>query len=513
MMWIPLRLVVFAPLAGANASRPAGLVRAQAGAIVETMRAFRPQLRLSVPRIPTTDVIAQTPATTVSAPATTSSGLTDVALEFTSLEDFTPLSLVERVPALAALNAARNADVARCASIDGALSRALDAILHHPAFRELESAWRGLAFLVERGAAGSDSNAALVIDVAATGTQDDHALFRQQVFDPDYEDRSEIPAAAILADVEFDHQPASVASLTHYGQLAKTLQTPFIACAGASLFGLKNMAHLPALSDLATRTSGGPYAAWMALQRDEIARWISLALNRFLLRAPYGSEDPDPNASQTAVAGPFRYVEAVDPAHPEWHAWGRPVWTLGASLAASFAEHGHCAACDGLSGKGAHHALPTREMLASPGKKTRLATEILIDDQKAWDLVRAGVTPLLGMADGDVAYFPFVGNIYRPRLGSVTLDQTLSYYLYLGQLSHLVLRLLPQAPAGSSVDRAAWLESQIFMNMSPFVGDAPGEHVRVAALDAGGAATASISVSPTFKLQDKSFTLEIGVPI
>ncbi|WP_423383675.1 type VI secretion system contractile sheath domain-containing protein [Burkholderia sp. LMG 32019] len=36
------------------------------------------------------------------------------------------------------------------AAIDRLLGRQIDSILHHPAFQALESAWRGLQFLVDR---------------------------------------------------------------------------------------------------------------------------------------------------------------------------------------------------------------------------------------------------------------------------------------------------------------------------------------------------------------------------
>ncbi len=500
MYWMPLRIVVVAPLAGSNTARSAALRRVSKQTVDDAMRAIAPSVVVSAPRIPSPDAFA------AGAPAPGPAA--DITLEFASLADFSPRRIIERVPALAALLAARDADRAHAAEIDRALSGALDAILHHPAFLALESAWRGVDFLVKRGNAGEGSEAVFLVDLFASGGADEAERYRAQVFDPDYEDRSDVPLAAVLADADFDHQAASIEALTRYGQLAKALQSPFIASSGASLFGLKHLAHLPALPDLATRTSGGPHAAWSALLREEFARWLSLTTNRLLLRALYG------DGGDAASSSRFHYTERFDAAHPEWLPWGRAMWTVGASLAASFAEHGHCAACDGLTGKGAHYGLPTRAIAQTANTSSQLATEILIDDSKAWDLVRLGVTPIIGKANGDVAYFPFVGNIYRVVMGSITIDQTLSYYLYLGQLSHYVLRLLPSVPAGSPVERAAWLEAQIFGGFSPFVGDAPGERVKVVAQEAeGGAAIASIQVAPTFKLQEKAFTIEMGIAI
>ena len=142
----------------------------------------------------------------------------------------------------------------------------------------------------------------------------------------------------------------------------------------------------------------------------------------------------------------------------------------------------------------------------------RLSTEISISDEKAWELCRAGFTPIIGMADGDIAYFPFLGNAYRPRIGSITIDQALTHQLYAGQLSHIVLKLSVRAPAGSPEEVCDWYAQQIFNFLSPFVGDAPGTHVKVTPVSIeGGGSVASIRVTPTFKIQDKAFDLELGI--
>jgi predicted component of type VI protein secretion system len=285
------------------------------------------------------------------------------------------------------------------------------------------------------------------------------------------------------------------------------LQIAVIGGAGPAFFGLKNLAHLPALPDLATRSQGGAYGAWNVFQRENHARWISLTVNRLLLRGPHGE-------GEAPAADRFRYAETVDPAHPEWLCWGNACWAAGVSLALSYAEHGHCAAADGLSGTGGHHHLPVRLVPGGMGKTASVTTEVVLPDQKAWDLCRAGFTPLVGMANGDSAYFPFLGNVYRSRPGSVTVDQSLLYQLYAGQLGHVVLKLAPRLRGLGPEEAVRQLEQGIFAHLSPFVGDAPGQKVKVTAAAApDGTAVASIQVSPTFKIQDKPVELELQLPL
>ncbi len=477
--WMPLRLVAVSPLAGHNKERPEGLLRITKENLDAVMENVAPSLTLKVANPADGDKPVE------------------VTIRFRSLADFSPVRWIAAIPALA--------ELAKDRANDAVVTRFLDAILHHPAFLELEAAWRGLRYLADRGEAGEGTLTPLVLEALALHAGEDETdRFRTVVFDPDYEDRADVPMAAVIADRVYEHTPASLAKLTHYAGLANALQSPYIAGVGAAMFGMKNLAHLPNLADLVTRTTGGPWTNWNAFQKENTSRWICLTVNRFLLRAPHGEG--------AAEGADYVYRETVDPAHPEWLCWGNAVWAVGASMARSFAEHGHCAAADGLSGTGGHHGLPTRELKESPTKSVRMSTEILISDEKAWELCRAGFTPLIGMADGDIAYFPFLGNAYRARLGSLTIDQALTYQLYAGQLSHLVLKLAATQPAGSPEEVCGWFQQQIFTHLSPFVGDAPGTHVQVTpAATEGGGAAAAIKVTPTFKIQDKKFDLELGV--
>jgi type VI secretion system protein ImpC len=486
--WMPLRLVAVAPLAGHNPERPPGLLRVVKGALDESMSAVSPSLMLHVKH----------PATGTSV---------EVQLRFASFGDFGPLKLVGQIPEAARLLGERGRSDDRSAEIDALLSRWLDQVIHHPAFLELEAAWLGLKYLAHRGEAGAGALTPLALEVLVTGAGEDYLdRFRKQVFDPDYEDRVEVPMAATLVDGFFDHQPASLSRIETLAGLANALQAPVIGGAGPSFFGLKNLAHLPALPDLVTRTAGGPYAGWNAFQRDTISRWVCLTVNRFLLRAPHDAGGDG--------AGDFCYRETADPAHPEWLCWGNAIWAAGAGLAHSYAQHGHCAAADGLSESGGHHGLPTIEVAKGANKTIRVASEIILPDEKAWDLCRAGFTPILGMADGDVAYFPFLGNVYRPRVGSITIDQALVYQLYAGQLSHVVLKLSSGLPAGSPEEGCRWLEREIFAFLSPWVGDTPGQNVKVTAASLpDGRPAASIHVTPTFKIQNKPVDLELRLPL
>lgn len=483
--WMPLRLVAVAPLAGQNPARPDALLRVTTDDFDTLFARIEPRLSLKM-----------------ADPAGGAAAI-PVELSFGALADFEPGALIERIPALKAA-----ADGTDAAARDAQLTKALDSLIHNPAFLELESAWRGLHFLATRGQAGPGEATVLVLETLVAGSTEDYtARFRAQVFDPDYEDRVTVPLAAVVADSMFDHQAVALGRLAQIGDLCRVLQVAFFAHTGPSFYGLKNLAHVPAIPDLVRRVIGGPYGPWNQFQATDAARWVCLMINRFLLRSPHGAGAAAP------ADGSFLYRETVDVAHPEWLCWGSPVWTAGVSLAGSFAEHGHTAASDGLQGTGSHHDLPTRVTLEG-NKQVHLCTEIIVSDEKAWELCRSGLTPIIGMKDGAIAYFPFLGNCYRVRLGSITLDQSLVYNLYAGQLGHTVLKLAGTLPAGDAAAAVSALEQGIFAALSPFVGDAPGTHVKVTPQTLpDGQVVAAIAVTPTFKIQDKPVDLQLALPL
>ena len=475
LSWTPLRLIVVAPLAGHQSSRPKGPIRIAADDLDGAVERVAPSLSIKIAGAP-------------------------LSLEFRKRRDFDPKEIwAQAAPQLTAGGALKGSPDDRALR-----TPLLDAIVHHPDFAKLESAWLGLAYLAKRGEAGIGRLVPLQLDALVTGIGEEWTdRYRAQIFDPDYEGTSEVAASALLIDQEVDHQMASIERLHLLGELAAAIQTPVAASVGPAMFGLKNLAHLPSLPDLATKTFGGPWAGWNLFQRENAARWVSLSVNRFLLRAPYGGGGSD-----------AFYNETVDPAHPEWLAWGSPIWALGVSLAASYSQHGHCAAADGLSGTGGHRDLPTRELQQGPMTRVVVPTEVILPDEKAWDLCRAGFTPLVGQQNGDIAYFPFLATSYRHAPGSVTLDQALTYQLYAGQVSHRLLALSGRLPAGDPTEVCRWLEHHLFAELSPFVGDAPGTHVQATPIQLpDGKIVAAVKITPTFKIQEKPLEFEVQLPL
>jgi hypothetical protein len=170
-----------------------------------------------------------------------------------------------------------------------------------------------------------------------------------------------------------------------------------------------------------------------------------------------------------------------------------------------------------MSPDSAHFNLPVRPFPKKANVMVPSPTEILIDDTKAWDIVRGGVTMLVGISDGSVATFPLLANAYRLKPGVLTTESALSYQLMAGHLTHYILSLYGQIPAdGGSGAIDAFFKEKINEFLIPFTGEKPEETVQTEIIEAAGETpqrTLNLAIRPLLKLQGKDvdFTIQLGL--
>lgn len=138
------------------------------------------------------------------------------------------------------------------------------AILHQPDFQALESAWRAVWKLTRQ--LETDNNLKIyLLDISKP------ELAKNLIGLRDVVTRSGDERWAVLVgNYVFDRTEADIELLMNVGALAQSAGAPFLA---ESL--------PPDDSDQTNQT-------WQGLRRSPCARWIGLALPRFILRQPYG---------------------------------------------------------------------------------------------------------------------------------------------------------------------------------------------------------------------------------
>jgi type VI secretion system protein ImpC len=241
-------------------------------------------------------------------------------------------------------------------------SSTMRAILHHPRFQALEAAWRGIDMLVR----GLDTDGVLslhILDVTRQEVErslDDLPLGAQ-------------PWALIAANYTFDRSVSDVALLGKLGALAHRLGAPFIA------------ESVP--PDGASEDS-----EWHALRASSDARWIGLALPRFLARMPYGSE------TYAIESFPFEETSGRPP-HNEY-LWANPAFVCALLLGRAFNEAGWSlrpGTVRQIDGLPCHSFEAEGEMESQP------CTEVLLTDRQIEFIHDQGLMALAAMKNTDVA--------------------------------------------------------------------------------------------------------------
>jgi type VI secretion system protein ImpC len=224
------------------------------------------------------------------------------------------------------------------ASVDAASEGLMRTILRSPAFRALESAWRGVHQLVTCEACGEgvevhvldapQSRVAADLDANAQALERSN-LARAVLGDPDGSVNKRW--ALVVGAYSFGADAASLRLSAGLGAIARRAGGGFIAHAEASLLGCTSFAATPSHTDWAP-LPGDAAAAWSALRRSADAAWIALASPRVLMRQPYGRKS-DPTERFAFEEVPAEYDANAMP-------WGHPGFALAQLLAQSFQAAG-----------------------------------------------------------------------------------------------------------------------------------------------------------------------------
>ncbi len=209
----------------------------------------------------------------------------------------------------------------------------MKALMHAPEFRELESLWRSVVFLLSRVEVSTDlrvylidvSEAELVADLLSTDKPTEWG-FAHTVLNPISEKGEELRWAALLGGFEFGRDPHQAPLLQRIGLLAESGQIPWFAGADPSLLGSRSLQDQPDPRDWTEPLD----PLWEELREKPEAEWISLALPGFLLRPPYGPEG--------GKVKRFDFTEEAT--FPQDLLWGTPSVLWGVVLAREFALSG-----------------------------------------------------------------------------------------------------------------------------------------------------------------------------
>lgn len=370
----------------------------------------------------------------------------------------------------------------------------LDSLLQHRLFQRLESAARGLEMLLQH------TGGEIEVSLLTVSRKELVERFRETVYKPEMAADVNAPLGLILLDFDFTHAAQDLAALHELGGMALELQAPVVASTSPAFFDLRHLAHALALPDLASRFVDPAHVNWRVFQASEVARWVSLTVNRYLQRAPYDLQEP-------------AYRETAQDARPETFLWGRGAWLVGAAAARSIRTHGH--ALD-LSGRGGQFEnLPLRLYPAKANESVPLSTEVPMPEEKAMEFSRAAFTPVVGRMHSNIAVLPIVVTCFRLSPGRLTVEGTLAYQLMAGRLAQFCSAMLSQLPSGDENSVKQFLTESLTGFLGSLAGEEPQKAVEVAIdpAEEQKPSTATVRVRPAVPLEGKQIDFTFVLPL
>ena len=347
------------------------------------------------------------------------------------------------------------------AQLDAKMGRQIDTILHDPKVQQLESAWRGLKFLVDR----TDFRENIKIEILNVSKDDLLADFEdspelvksglyKHIYTAEYGQFGGQPFGAMIANYEFTAHPQDIKLLQSCGAVASMAHAPFIAAAGPKFFGEEEFGTLPNLKDLKSIFEAPQYAKWRSFRESEDARNVGLVMPRFLLRLPYGEE--------TVPVKEFSYEEAYQ--RHEDYLWGNAVFTFASRLSDSFAKFRWCPNIIGPQSGGAVEDLPVHVYKAMGAAEQKIPTEVLISERREFELSEEGFIALTMRKGSDNAAFFSANSCQKPKFygqskegkdaeTNYKLGTQLPYMFIVNRLAHYI-KVIQRENIGSWKERS-----------------------------------------------------------
>jgi type VI secretion system protein ImpC len=417
------------------------------------------------------------------------------------------------------------------AEIDKKLTDQVNLIIHHERFQQVESAWRGLSYLVNN----TETDEQLKIRVLNISKKElgktlrkykgvawDQSPLFKRVYEQEYGQLGGEPYGCLVGDYHFDHTPPDVELLGQMAQVAAAAHAPFLAGAAPALMGMDSWQELANPRDLSKIFAAPDYAAWRSLREADDAKYVGLAMPRFLARLPYGAK--------TNPVEEFDFEEETGGGVHTKYAWANSAYAMAVNINRSFKSYGWCSSIRGVESGGAVEGLPVHTFPSDDGGvDMKCPTEIAISDRREAELANAGMMPLIHRKNTDVAAFIGAQSLQKPfeyqdpdATANARLAARLPYLFASCRFAHY-LKCMVRDKVGSFKERADmerflsdWIQQYVVANPAT-VGDEikakrplSAAEVKVEDVEGNpGYYSAKFYLRPHYQLEGVSVTLSL----
>jgi type VI secretion system protein ImpC len=358
------------------------------------------------------------------------------------------------------------------AKLDEKLSAQMNEILHADEFQQLESAWRGLHYLVYN----SETDATLKIRIFNVGKNELYRNFKlypgarwdqspvfKKVYEQEFGTLGGEPYGCLIADYQFSHLPVDIQLMRDLSKIGSAAHAPVIAGADPSLMGMDSWNELMNPRDLSKLFDTPEYAAWKGLRDAVDSRYLALCMPRVLARLPYGAK--------TEPVEEFAFEEDTDGHKGEKYGWMNASYAMAANINRAFKEYGWTVRIRGVESGGEVINLPTHTFPTDDGGvDLKCPTEISITDRREAELSKSGLLAIIHRKNTDKAAFIGGQSVYRPKkydkveaTASDNLSSRIPYMFAVSRFAHY-LKCMVRDKIGSTKEKEQlekWLNEWI----------------------------------------------------
>jgi type VI secretion system protein ImpC len=303
------------------------------------------------------------------------------------------------------------------ARLDEKLTEQVNEIIHAPEFKQIESAWRGLHYLVFN----SETDTMLKIRFMNVGKAEllktlklypgarwDQSPIFKSIYEHEFGQLGGEPFGCLIADYYFSHVPQDVQLLRDLGKIASSAHCPLFTGADPALAGMDSWNELSNPRDIGKIFDTPDYAAWKSLRDSVDSRYIGLCMPRVLSRVPYGAK--------TEPVEEFAFEETTDGHSGEKYAWMNAAYAMAVNINRAFKEYGWCTRIRGVESGGEVINLPSHTFPTDDGGvDLKCPTEIAISDRREAELAKSGLIPIVHRKNTDKAAFIGAQSVFKPR--------------------------------------------------------------------------------------------------
>jgi type VI secretion system protein ImpC len=361
------------------------------------------------------------------------------------------------------------------ARIDEKLTAQMNEILHAEEFQQIESAWRGLNYLVFN----SETDANLKIRVMNVskmelyrnlrlfpGAKWDQSPLFKQVYEYEFGQLGGQPFGCLIGDYTFSHLPTDVQLMRDLSKIAGAAHAPLFAAADPTLMGMDSWNELSNPRDLSKLFDTPEYAAWKGLRDSDDSRYLGLCMPRVLARVPYGAK--------SEPVEEFAFEEDTDGHKGEKYGWMNAAYAMAVNVNRAYKEWGWCTRIRGVQSGGEVINLPTHTFPTDDGGvDLKCPTEIAISDRREHELAKSGLIPIIHRKNTDKAAFIGAQSVYKPKkyfgakgveaTASDNLSSRLPYMFAVSRFAHY-LKCMVRDKIGSTKEKKElqdWLQEWI----------------------------------------------------